>query len=208
MLDEVERYARDFLWGDSAERRKIHHVNWDTMTRDKTEMRETNRAILVKLSWRALHQKESLWVRVLSNKYKESEGYGRKSFVWRSIEEGQKVVRKGVRWTVVNGVDVSFWKDVWLLEKPLVDMSRREILTGELHKKVRDYWVIGEGWNMDALEPLLSTQMVSKLLEVHLAQEGSDKDSPVWTPDPRRVFSTRTAYNLECNEEAVPDQKG
>ena len=74
--------------GDSAKRRKIHHVNWDTVTRDKMEgglgirkMRETNRAILTKLSWRALHQKESLWVRVLSNKYKESEGYGRKSFV-------------------------------------------------------------------------------------------------------------------------------
>ena len=60
-----------------------------------------------------------------------------------------------------------------------MDISGREISIGELHKKVRDYWVIGEGWSLDALEPLLSSQILSKLLEVRLVEESTDKDLPV-----------------------------
>ena len=35
VLEEVEKYARSFLWGNSEDSRKIHHVNWDTITLTK-----------------------------------------------------------------------------------------------------------------------------------------------------------------------------
>ena len=59
VCDTVDKIIRDFLWGSTEEKRRMHMVNWDTVTLPKElgglglhSMKYRNLAILAKLCWR------------------------------------------------------------------------------------------------------------------------------------------------------------
>lgn len=72
---------RKFLWGDTKERKKLHLIGWDKLTRKKKygslgikRLMEQNNALLAKWWWRFNKEKEALWVKVVSSKYDLCEG--------------------------------------------------------------------------------------------------------------------------------------
>lgn len=61
---ELDKAVRHYIWGSSAERRKIHLINWDVVCRLKErgglgvrKSEAMNKALLAKLAWRVLTQK-------------------------------------------------------------------------------------------------------------------------------------------------------
>lgn len=77
ILHGVDRLNKNFLWGSSENKKKLHLVGWDKITRDKEEgglgiqaTKPKDTALLAKLNWRFKTEKYSLWVRVLSHKYR------------------------------------------------------------------------------------------------------------------------------------------
>ena len=76
ILKGIDRVNRNFLWGSSNHTRKMHWVNWDTVTKPKNSSglglksaRGRNTALLAKLNWRFHTEKESQWAKVLRFKY-------------------------------------------------------------------------------------------------------------------------------------------
>ena len=76
ILDGIDRVNGNFLWGTSEQAKKVHWVGWDKITRPKAEgalglqsSKGRNIALLSKLNWRFHTERESLWARVLKNKY-------------------------------------------------------------------------------------------------------------------------------------------
>ena len=73
---KLDKINRDFLWGSTNEKRKLHLMGWEKVIKSKEEdglgiqaARAKNLALLTKLNWRMYHEKEALWAKVLLKKY-------------------------------------------------------------------------------------------------------------------------------------------
>ena len=76
LCDKLDKINRDFLWGSTSEKRRLHLVGWSKIIRSKKEgglgiqaAKFKNLALLVKLNWRLNQEKESLWAKVILKKY-------------------------------------------------------------------------------------------------------------------------------------------
>ncbi|KAL8137409.1 hypothetical protein V2J09_003410 [Rumex salicifolius] len=99
--------TKAFIWGSTDEKKRMHLVNWEQVCKDKAagalgikNMTQLNQALLGKLSWRFLTQFDSLWASVVRVKY-----------------------------SLGTGFDIRFWRDVWLLDEPLVNRLAAPSLT-------------------------------------------------------------------------------
>ena len=82
--NQLDKLSRDLLWGSTSEKRKIHAVKWENVTkpknlgglgiRDNTTM---NTVAMAKLNWRLQNEDNSLWARILKGKYKSTNQIGR-----------------------------------------------------------------------------------------------------------------------------------
>lgn len=69
ICDSLDKMMRDFIWGSTEERRRMHMVKWSTVTLPKEleglglfSMKHRNEAILAKLVGGLLMRRESLWL--------------------------------------------------------------------------------------------------------------------------------------------------
>ena len=76
ITQSLDRLCRNFIWGTTDSKRKLHLVSWKKITKPKKEggfglqsAKERNSALLAKLNWRFHQEKDSLWARVLSHKF-------------------------------------------------------------------------------------------------------------------------------------------
>ena len=76
LYEKLGKIIRDFLQGTTLEKKKLHLVEWSKIVRPKDEeglgiqaAKAKNIALLAKLNWRLYQEKESLWARVILNKY-------------------------------------------------------------------------------------------------------------------------------------------
>ena len=68
LCEKLDKINRDFLWGSSTEKKKLHLVGWSKVIKPKEEgglgiqaAQAKNIALLAKLNWRLYHEKDSLW---------------------------------------------------------------------------------------------------------------------------------------------------
>lgn len=73
---EIDRANRNFLWGSTPKKRRLHLVNWNTITLPKEhgglglhESKPRNLALPTKLNWRLFFEDSSPWEQVLKAKY-------------------------------------------------------------------------------------------------------------------------------------------
>ena len=76
LCEKTDKINRDFLWGSSTEKKRLHLVGWSKVIRPKEEGRlgiqaaqAKNIALLAKLNRRLYHEKDSMWAKVLLSKY-------------------------------------------------------------------------------------------------------------------------------------------
>ena len=67
ICDKLDKVNRDFLWGSTNEKRKLHLVGWNKIVRPKEDKgleiqatKAKNIALLAKLNWRMYQEKEAL----------------------------------------------------------------------------------------------------------------------------------------------------
>ena len=110
ILKGVNRLNRNFIWGSSNSKRKLHLIGWNKIMKDKEEgglgiqvAKLKNSTMLAKLNWRFKTEKASLWVRVLSHKYRGQRSRSTSllnvtscSPIWAGIKKGEDTVSKGV----------------------------------------------------------------------------------------------------------------
>ena len=76
VYDKLDKINRDFLWGSTSEKRRMHMVGWSKVIKSKEDgglgiqaARAKNIALLSKLNWRMYHEQDALWTKVFLNKY-------------------------------------------------------------------------------------------------------------------------------------------
>ncbi|XP_072076864.1 uncharacterized protein [Arachis hypogaea] len=123
--DKIDSLMRQFLWKGQANRRGLPLVKWDIAITSKKAgglgVRDTlcaNMALLGKLVWYCLNNKNKLWVQVLTHKYlQNSKDLGSShchnaSTTWRNILKAYDILKEGFRWNVGN-MQQSIWYDEW-----------------------------------------------------------------------------------------------
>ena len=67
LCEKIDKISRDFLWGSSAEKKKLHLVGWSRIIMPKKDgglgiqqAKAKNIALLAKLNWRLYHEKDAL----------------------------------------------------------------------------------------------------------------------------------------------------
>jgi hypothetical protein len=141
VCSNLDKLNRDFLWVSTNERKKMHMVSRDKVCRPKDlgglslySTKARNLTLLAKLNWRVMEDPDSLWAKTLIAKYcpngimDERLGTRRSgSRNWKGLKKGHEVFRKGLRWVVNNGHEISFWHDLWV-----GDSSLRSLVHGPL----------------------------------------------------------------------------
>ena len=77
ILQGIDKLNRNFIWGSSKNKKKVHLIGWNKVIKAKEEgglgiqaTKLKNTALLAKLNWRFHSEKSFLWVKVLTNKYR------------------------------------------------------------------------------------------------------------------------------------------
>ena len=124
LCDDLSQIIRNFWWGDEENRRKVHWMSWDKMTKPKAQggigfrdLRLFNQALLAKQAWRLIEYPESVCARVLKAKYYPSGDLIDTAFIqntspcWQGIMHGLDLLKRGVIWRINSGTKVKFWRD-------------------------------------------------------------------------------------------------
>ncbi|XP_028773622.1 uncharacterized protein LOC114730681 [Neltuma alba] len=119
--ETLDKLNRGFLWGSSAEHRKMPLVAWDAVCQPKSKgglgLRHTklqNQALLMKLGWRLVKCRDDFWVKVLRDKYRCGDDLMPKidpkrggSNIWAGIKATWERVAAGIECLADNTVK---WK--------------------------------------------------------------------------------------------------
>ena len=89
----MDRLNRNFLWGDTLEKQKIHLANWDIVTTPKSHgglgikrSQCRNKSLLAKHLWALQLGSKDYWAHTLKAKYSSNLARNRPSIIWRSLE--------------------------------------------------------------------------------------------------------------------------
>ncbi|OIT27665.1 putative ribonuclease h protein, partial [Nicotiana attenuata] len=120
-LQEIDKIQRDFLWGTTREKRKIHLIGWSTVTNTKLngglgikKAKSKNLALLTSLAWRILTNTNSLWAKTLISIYGTSRRINGSSITWKSLLKGWTICHKGIRWPVDKHSHMNIWDSNWI----------------------------------------------------------------------------------------------
>ena len=76
LCNNIDQKVRNFIWGNSQEKKKVHLARWETLTNTKENgglgiqsMRNINIAFMATLGWRLITETKDLWAHVLLGKY-------------------------------------------------------------------------------------------------------------------------------------------
>jgi hypothetical protein len=196
---ELDRLNRNFLWGSTVEKKKMHMVGWKKVCRTKNEgglglscAKLRNVAILAKLNWRLLEEKESPWAKTILAKYFPN-GFANSqpllsrsgSSNWRGLKLGFDVFRSGLRWVVNNGQRVSFWHDRWIGDAPLRTFVQGPLSLSECSLQVSDVVGSGSVWNLGGLSLLLPTSVVDDIRAIYVCSLSPKEDCLAWDSNKR-----------------------
>jgi hypothetical protein len=139
LCEELEQLIRYFWWGEEKGQRKMHWVAWEKLLQPKRQgglgfrdLRKFNQALLARESWRLLQFPDSLYVRVLDAKYYpngelvDTVFLGEASPMWRAIEYGLELLKKGIIWRISSRMKVNIWRDPWIVIPPSCRISLKK----------------------------------------------------------------------------------
>nr|XP_016507519.1 PREDICTED: uncharacterized protein LOC107825207 [Nicotiana tabacum] len=144
ITNQIDRIQRNFLWGTTLKRKKLHLIKWEVVTKTKAEgglglqkASTKNKASLTNLAWRTYKNTNSLWARVLIHKHCNMSRPVRafrhpkhlKSPTWKGILKGWEICSKASRWVVHKENMVSFLNDTWIANQPAIRQMIRGSLT-------------------------------------------------------------------------------
>lgn len=152
----INKIQHDFLWGTSAQRRKLHLVQWNIVIFPKKQgglgiikERDKNLSLLGQLYWRVLTCPSALWTQTLIAKY-----HTHKSslfFIWRNIQKGKLICDQGLVWSIGEGKCVNFWEHRRIPNSPpLRSIVHCPLTKTEINLTIDQLWT-PSGWNWGTL---------------------------------------------------------
>ncbi|XP_075665344.1 uncharacterized protein LOC142635008 [Castanea sativa] len=200
--EDVNKLTRDFLWGSTAEKKKLHLVGLNKVANPIDmrglgifEMKARNSAILAKLCWRIASSPDLPLAQMLTNKYltpARLRGETRNqaaSCVWKACKEGGIVFNKGLKWSIANGDKVCVWDDFWLPFGPLRNQIKGPLVDRENRLSVKSFLAY-----MESISFNLPLRIVQEIKGIPVAVDSNQEDILIWAFSKDGSFSLKSAY--------------
>ena len=215
ILQGVDRLNRNFMWGSSDGKKKIHLIGWEKITRDKEvgglgnqAAKSKNTALLAKLNWRFKTEKSALWVRVLSHKYRGQRSRPINllkttscSSTWAGIKKGEDIISKGAKWVVGKDSGLSLWFDKWLTKGTLRSCISGPLNRGEDKVRLRDISSF-LGWNWEGISFSFPKEILMEIKATPIPYSMLREDRLSWSSSPSGEFHLKDAYHIANAKES------
>ena len=120
LCNEIEALIiKKFFWGLQGDKRKIHWVRWDELTKSKViggmrfrDLAHLNDYLLAKQAWWLLHDTKTLFYRIFKAHFFpycsiiEAKELASGSYAWKSTLYSRDVIQRGSCWRVGDGRSV------------------------------------------------------------------------------------------------------
>ena len=166
-----------------------------------------NQALLAKQGWRLLQNPDSLCARVLKSKYYPNGNLLDTVFahdaspVWRAIEFGLELLKKGLIWRVGDGKSIQIQRDQWIPRK-------EGLMTAAFVRRSRIRWVNQlmepdrKAWNETLIRQIFHPFDADEICKLSIPSSEVG-DCIAWHHEKNGVFSVKSAYKLAA---AMQDQ--
>ncbi|XP_004306074.1 PREDICTED: putative ribonuclease H protein At1g65750-like [Fragaria vesca subsp. vesca] len=208
LCENLDKLNRNFLWGDTEIKKKVHLVNWDVVCQPKQlgdigikKTEDMNQAMLAKISWRMFQCDKGLWASMFAEKYLKNcclfdDNYEVAvdcSSTWRGIIFGAKLLRSNLKWRLGDGKSIKFWHDYWFPAGPLINFALPSAFINHA-ATVCDFW-IEDGWDVHKLLDVVPFEIVNKIVNVPIDFGVSGSDTLIWGATANGKFFVKSAYN-------------
>ncbi|KAF7844787.1 ribonuclease H [Senna tora] len=209
VVNEIEKIERGFLWGSTMEKKRLHQVSWNTICLPKMlgglgirSLEAMNKAFIYKLLWQMLNKKNSLWVKVISSKYKialkphpSMESKSSDSRMWKELCKLWHEFYNNINWEIGNGSKTKFRKDIWALEnESIINQTSGNFNIENSDALVSDFVNPVSLWDMDKLAEAIPCEIIDKILEINPLNPQLGSDQALWKYEKEGMFSTSSAY--------------
>lgn len=211
LCEDLMKAIRAYWWGSEKGRRKVQWVPWTTMLLPKgfggmgfKDWMLFNQALLAKHAWHLLIFPESLCAHILRAKYFPTGNLldtvvaGEALQIWRAIEYGLELLKKGVTWRVGNDNCIRIWRDNWIPRpygmKPIesVRMCRLRCVSHLIDQT-------SNSSNEAVVRRFFYPYDVDEILKIKLPSTPCI-DWIAWSFERTGMFSVRSAYKLAMRE--------
>ncbi|KAA3460139.1 reverse transcriptase [Gossypium australe] len=207
VCDEIEKIARQFIWGGSAGNTKIALVGWESICQPRNRgglgirhLQDHNNSFLMKIGFNLVTRKEALWAQVLRSKYgwknqlPESIIKSQSSHLWKSLSKVWPLLRENLMWSVGDGSTIRGWKDNWIPDiGPLLSYAPAQNRLN-LDNTLKD-WVLPDGsWKVDMLRLWLPDDKLKRIVSIPPPHPDDGEDRIIWARSGSGSFSIRSAY--------------
>ncbi|KAH9781703.1 reverse transcriptase domain-containing protein [Citrus sinensis] len=126
--ERIDRACRRFIWSGASSQQKLSMVSWHNVCKPKAigglsfkSLTLMNQSLHMKLAWGIISSPNSLWVRVLTTKYRIDPlnlphelptHYG--SHLWKSLGHVWSEILASRHWCLGDGLSILFWWDLWV----------------------------------------------------------------------------------------------
>ncbi|XVE48701.1 hypothetical protein DITRI_Ditri01bG0023300 [Diplodiscus trichospermus] len=174
--DELDRVCRNFVWGHDEGVKKIHLLDWGTLTRP--------------MDCGGLGIRPFRLGRSGLNIFTHGDSA---SNIWQGLVDAVPLLAGGLRKAVENRATTSFWCDPWLLSTPLIDVATSDISLKEQNYIVSHYWG-ANGWDLERLQQILPADIILQLNATLLRDDHEAEDKFMWGLNSSGHFSVKSAY--------------
>lgn len=199
-LHLLDKISRNFLWGSTNTKCKLHVVSWNQICKPLREgglsipqAKSRNLALIMALAWRFhTNSHDSLWARVLAAKYANASPSSY-SPIWKSIQIGTQLCKQGTAYLIGDDSTISFWIDDWC-GTPLRNLIEGPLFVTEQDTNVSHYIKNGK-CDLDLLSFDMPTHILDKILSTKIPIHHQE-DSVYWRYTPSGHFTTSSAYTF------------
>ena len=213
---ELDKLNRNFLWGDTVEKKKVHLLNWKTITQAKEDgglgikrSKSQNLALLASRAWKLHFSTGEVWAKLFKSKYPDARSpHCCKSIVHKGLCMAARICDRGKGWLIQNGLSIKVWHDNWFGPETLRDRISGPLSSQDATLRVCDLWDSSNNWDLGKISFQLPPSLIQIIKAIPKPRNALSEDKPYWQFSSDGQFNSKSAYKIASNLEKPYSSSG
>lgn len=202
ILNSIDKIQRNFIWGTTEFKKKLHLIRWETITTDKDKgglglrkAKSKNLALPTSMAGRLFNNPQVPWANILTQKFLNNNTKTKHSLAWKGILKGWLICNKGILLSIQRKSTLSIWNSRWISNSPhLRSCIEGPLDINEHTKKISDL-INNNSWSFEKLSFVQPPNIISSINNITIPIN-RPYDCLLWEPNSDGTFSTASCCPL------------